>query len=142
MHPSKFFPVVVPETGPRGIVPQLVLPEVYDKAMKERQDEIGQAFRTGHEPAEEPEKRSCSKESSGAEQPRKHTCFPGCFILFDPFGHLKTALDFHWQDRIHSCFKDWLQSTGKVRQLSDLAKLAGQNHQRQDMLPVQLDSSL
>lgn len=35
VHPSKFFPVVVPETGPRGVAPQLVLPEVYDKAMKE-----------------------------------------------------------------------------------------------------------
>ena len=28
--------MVVPETGPRGVAPQLVLPEVYDKAMKAR----------------------------------------------------------------------------------------------------------
>ena len=34
------------------------------------------------------------------------------------------------QDRIQSCFKDWLQSTGKVRQLSDLAKFAAQFQQR------------
>ena len=36
MHPSKFLPVVVPESGPRGVAPQLLLPEVYDKAMKDR----------------------------------------------------------------------------------------------------------
>eukprot|EP00438_Fugacium_kawagutii_P000707 Skav220048 [mRNA] locus=scaffold2981:393509:412211:- [translate_table: standard] len=40
------------------------------------------------------------------------------------------------QDRIQSCFKDWLQSTGKVRQLSDLAKFAAQFQQRR----VELDA--
>ena len=33
VHPSKFFPVVVPESHGRSAPPQLLLPEVYDKAM-------------------------------------------------------------------------------------------------------------
>ncbi|CAE7390065.1 TBCCD1 [Symbiodinium natans] len=40
VHPSKFFPVVVPESHGRSAPPQLLLPEVYDKAMKEQQDEV------------------------------------------------------------------------------------------------------
>ncbi|CAK9059620.1 unnamed protein product [Durusdinium trenchii] len=93
VHPSKFFPVVVPETGPRGVAPQLVLPEVYDKAMKERQEEIRELMS---------QMRNLSSESAQRKA----------------------------QDRLQSCFKDWLQSTGKVRQLSDLAKFAAQFQQR------------
>lgn len=93
VHPSKFFPVVVPETGPRGVAPQLVLPEVYDKAMKERQEEIRQVMN---------QLKGISNETAQRKA----------------------------QERIQSCFKDWLQSTGKVRQLSDLAKFAAQFQQR------------
>jgi len=93
VHPSKFFPVVVPETGPRGVAPQLLLPEVYDKAMKERQEEIRQVMN---------QLKNISNETAQRKA----------------------------QDRIQSCFKDWLQSTGKVRQLSDLAKFAAQFQQR------------
>ncbi|CAJ1388304.1 unnamed protein product [Effrenium voratum] len=77
VHPSKFLPVVVPESGPRGVAPQLLLPEVYDKAMKERQEEIRQVMhQLQHIPSEATQKKV--------------------------------------QDTIQSCFKDWLQSTGKV----------------------------
>jgi len=93
VHPSKFFPVVVPETGPRGVAPQLVLPEVYDRAMKERQEEIRQVMN---------QLKGISNETAQRKA----------------------------QERIQSCFKDWLHSTGKVRQLSDLAKFAAQFQQR------------
>eukprot|EP00435_Cladocopium_sp_Y103_P054349 s1338_g17.t1 len=70
VHPSKFFPVVVPETGPRGVAPQLVLPE-------ERQEEIRQVMN---------QLKGISNETAQRKA----------------------------QERIQSCFKDWLQSTGKV----------------------------
>lgn len=67
VHPSKFFPVVVPETGPRGVAPQLVLPEVYDKAMKERQEEIRELMS---------QMRNLSSESAQRKaQDRLQSCF-------------------------------------------------------------------
>lgn len=93
VHPSKFFPVVVPESHGRSAPPQLLLPEVYDKAMKEQQDEVRRLMKQLH-------------------------CVPSEFAQ-------KKA-----QETIHSHFKDWLQSTGKVRQLSDLARCSQQFQQR------------
>eukprot|EP00440_Ansanella_granifera_P000601 gb/GFBE01000651.1/.p1 GENE.gb/GFBE01000651.1/~~gb/GFBE01000651.1/.p1 ORF type:complete len:519 (+),score=99.82 gb/GFBE01000651.1/:1-1557(+) len=92
VHPSKFFPVVVPENGPRGAALQLVLPEVYDKAMKERQEEMQEI------------QQQLSKIPGDAAKKKVH-------------------------EAIQSHFRDWLQSTGKVRQLSDLAKHSMQFHQ-------------
>jgi len=93
VHPSKFFPVVVPELGPRGEAPSLVLPEVYAKAMREQAEEM-QAFN-----------QQFSSISNDAARRKAH-------------------------DAVQNVFKEWLQSTGKTRQLSDLAKFSMQFQQK------------
>jgi len=93
VHPSKFFPVVVPELGPRGEAPSLVLPEVYEKAMREQAEEM-RAFN-----------QQFSSISNDAARRKAH-------------------------DAVQNVFKEWLQSTGKTRQLSDLAKFSMQFQQK------------
>mmetsp|Transcript_57867 Transcript_57867/g.102829 ORF Transcript_57867/g.102829 Transcript_57867/m.102829 type:complete len:516 (+) Transcript_57867:26-1573(+) len=93
VHPTKFFPVVVPEWGPRGEPPSLVLPEVYHKAMTDQQEEMA-AFH-----------KKLSSISNDAARKKA-------------------------QDALQGVFRDWLTSTGKARQLSDLAKYSMQLQQQ------------
>lgn len=89
VHPSKFSPVVVPENGPRSGPSQLCLPEVYDEAMKSRQEEMQQIH------------RQLQSISDDAAKKKAH-------------------------EAIQNHFRDWLHTTGKNRQLADLARWASQ----------------
>lgn len=93
VHPDKFFPVVVPESTPVDGSPTLLLPELYDRAMKERQEEVKEIHR----------KLSSIKDDAARRKA---------------------------QESVQGLFRDWLNSTGKARQLADLAKLSAQSQQR------------
>jgi len=93
VHPDNFQPVVVPEHDGQAMsreaqVP-LVLPQVYDDALKTREEEI-QAFQRLFAELTDESKR-------------------------------KKA-----QQAIQGHFREWLQATGKSRQLADLARQAQQ----------------
>jgi len=92
VHPSTFQPVLVPEPGGKALRArdgrhQLVLPQVYDDALKGHEEEMAALQRLMADTGDEAK----SKRAQQAIQ-----------------GH----------------FREWLQSTGKARQLADLAKMA------------------
>lgn len=94
VHPDVFQPVVVPEHGAgaasrRAGQSVLCLPQVYDDALKSREEEMKAFHRLFSDIADETKKR------------RAHQAIQGHF-------------------------REWLQATGKHRQLLDLAKMAQQ----------------
>lgn len=95
VHPDEFQPVAVPEqdapmASRRSTTPVLCLPQVYDDALKSREEEMKAFQRIFADITDEAKKR------------RAHQAIQGHF-------------------------KEWLHSTGKSRQLADLAKLAQQD---------------
>mmetsp|Transcript_86132 Transcript_86132/g.180161 ORF Transcript_86132/g.180161 Transcript_86132/m.180161 type:complete len:538 (+) Transcript_86132:98-1711(+) len=93
VHPDNFQPIVLPEDQPQTAVAAarvaLVLPQVYDDALKAREDEI-RAFQS-----------LVAELGDDTKKRRAHQAIQGHF-------------------------REWLQASGKSRQLADLAKLAQQ----------------
>jgi len=94
VHPDEFQPVIVPEQGTSpatssGGKPVLCLPQVYDDALKSREEDMKAFQRLFADITDESKKRRA-------------------------------------QQAIQGHFRDWLHSTGRSRQLADLAKLAQQ----------------
>jgi len=90
VHPKNFQPVVIPETSNRSspvVSPKLCLPQVYEDALKSREEEM-RGFHQMLSEIKDEEKR-------------------------------KRA-----QQAIQGHFREWLQATGKSRQLADLARMA------------------
>jgi len=91
VRPADFQPVVIPEVEKRPMPsPALCLPEVYDEALKTREDEMQDFHRQ--------------------------------FAQITDEGKRKRA-----QQAIQGQFREWLQATGKSRQLADLARLSQQD---------------
>mmetsp|Transcript_109593 Transcript_109593/g.275670 ORF Transcript_109593/g.275670 Transcript_109593/m.275670 type:complete len:525 (+) Transcript_109593:30-1604(+) len=90
VHPENFQPVVIPEQGRRGPQVPLCLPQVYDDAIKSREEEM-RAFQ-----------RMMAEVSDESKRRRAHQAIQGHF-------------------------REWLQATGKSRQLADLARMAQQD---------------
>ena len=96
----------------------------------------------GDEPAERNFQWNCSKKGSGlsgpclfvgtlpAQHSEQHNNQQQSAAVWSAANMSSANQAALGQERIQSCFKDWLHSTGKVRQLSDLAKFAAQFQQR------------